>query len=125
MIEPLAGFPPKVPAFACKGHVTKDDYETVLIPDVEEALKGRGKLRLYYRTDPDFSGIAPGAIWDDFKLGVEHLLRWERFAIVSDVDWIRYALRAFSFLIPGIVKFFHLDEEAKARESILEGKGLT
>ncbi|MGB8474811.1 MAG: STAS/SEC14 domain-containing protein [Candidatus Acidiferrum sp.] len=120
MIETLTGFPPKVLAFACKGHVTKHDYETVLIPAVEKALKEQGKVRLYYRTDPDFSGIAPGAMWDDFKVGVEHLFRWERFAIVSDIDWIRYTLRAFGFLIPGMVKFFHLSEEAKAREWILE-----
>ena len=87
----------------------------------EFRLKEQGKVRLYYRTDPDFSGIAPGAMWDDFKVGVEHLFRWERFAVVSDIDWIRYSLRAFSFLIPGMVKFFHLSEEAKAREWILEG----
>jgi hypothetical protein len=120
MIEALTGFPSKVLAFVCKGQVTKDDYETVLIPAVEKALKEPGKVRLYYRTDPDFSGIALGAMWDDFKVGVEHLFRWERFAVVSDIDWIRYTLRAFSFLIPGMVKFFHLSEEARAREWILE-----
>ncbi len=32
MIEALKEFPTKVLAFACKGHVTKHDYETVLIP---------------------------------------------------------------------------------------------
>ena len=37
-IEALEGFPTKVFAFACKGHVTKHDYETVLIPAVEEAI---------------------------------------------------------------------------------------
>ena len=120
MIEALAGFPPKVLAFACKGHVTKDDYETVLIPAVEKALKQPGKIRLYYRTDPDFSGIAPGAMWDDFKVGMEHLFRWERIAVVTDVDWIRYTFRAFSFVIPGMAKVFRIDEEVKAREWILE-----
>ncbi|HTQ59881.1 MAG TPA: STAS/SEC14 domain-containing protein [Candidatus Solibacter sp.] len=121
MIEALTGFPPKVLAFACKGHVTKNDYETVLIPVVDKALKEPGKVRLFYRTDPDFSGIAPGAMWDDFKVGMEHLLRWERIAVVSDVDWIRHMLRVFSFVIPGAVKFFRLNEETIAREWILEG----
>ena len=44
MIEALKGFPTKVLAFACKGHVTKRDYETVLIPAVTEALKQEGKV---------------------------------------------------------------------------------
>jgi SpoIIAA-like len=121
MIEALKGFPTKVLAFSCKGQVTKRDYETVLIPAVEEALKKPGKVRLYYQTDPDFSGIDAGAMWDDFKVGMEHLLRWERIAVVTDVDWIRHTFQAFSFLIPGVAKIFRLNEEAKAREWISEG----
>jgi hypothetical protein len=121
MIEALKGFPTKVLAFACKGHVSKHDYETVLIPAVNEALKQTGKLRLYYQIDPDFSGIEPGAMWDDFKVGVEHVLRWDRIAVVTDVEWIRYTIRAFSFVIPGVAKIYRLDEMAKAREWILEG----
>jgi SpoIIAA-like len=121
MIEALKGFPTKVLAFACKGHVTKRDYETVLIPAVEEALKQQGKVRLYYQIATDFSGIEPGAMWDDFKVGMEHLLRWECIAVVTDVDWIRHTLRVFSFVIPGAVKIFRLNEEAQAREWILAG----
>ena len=118
MIEALKEFPPKVLAFACKGHVSKNDYETVLIPAVEEALKQPGKVRLYYQVDADFAGIAPGAMWDDFKVGMEHILRWERIAVVTDVDWIRNSIRAFGFLMPGSVKVFHLNEAGKAREWI-------
>ncbi len=121
MIEALKGFPPKVLAFACKGHVTKADYETVLIPAVEKALQQPGKIRLYYQVDADFSGIDPGAMWDDFKVGMEHVLRWERFAVITDVDWIRHTLQVFSFVIPGVVRIFPLNEAAKAREWIVEG----
>ena len=48
-----------------------------------------------------------------------HLLRWDRIAIVTDVDWIRYTLRAFGFLMPGVVEIFSHDEKAEAREWIL------
>jgi hypothetical protein len=121
MIEALDGFPSGVLAFACKGHVTKADYETVLIPAVEQALRQPGKIRLYYQVGPDFAGIGAGAVWDDFKVGIEHLLRWERVAVVTDVDWIRYTLRAFSFLMPGVAKIFPLNEQAQARQWVLEG----
>jgi hypothetical protein len=120
MIEALSGFPTTVLAFACKGHVTKDDYETVLIPAVEDALKQHRRVRLYYQIDPSFSGIEPGAIWDDFKVGMEHLFRWERIAVVTDVEWIRHTFHAFSFVIPCAVKVFRVDEAAKARAWIAE-----
>jgi len=121
MIQVLKGFPERVLAFACKEHVTKSDYETVLIPTVEDALKREGKMRLYYQIDPDFSGIDPSAMWDDFKVGMEHVFRWERIAVVTDVDWIRHTIRAFSFVIPGVVKVFQLSEQANARDWIVEG----
>jgi hypothetical protein len=121
MIEALNGFPSGVLAFACKGHVTRADYETVLIPAVEKALRQPGKLRLYYQIGPDFKGIGVGAMWDDFKVGMEHLSRWERIAVVTDVDWIRYTIRAFSFLMPGVAKILGLNERAEAQKWISEG----
>ncbi|HUZ90538.1 MAG TPA: STAS/SEC14 domain-containing protein [Methylocella sp.] len=119
MIEALKDFPANVVAVACKGRVTSLDYETVLVPAVESALKQHDKLRLYYQIDSDFSGIDPGAMWEDFKVGMEHLLRWERIAVVTDVDWIEHTVRAFGFLMPGKVKTFPVNESAKAREWIV------
>ena len=122
MIEHLSDFPGNVIAFACKGNVTRRDYETVLVPVVESALKQHDKVRLYYQIDPDFSGIEPGAMWEDFKVGMGHLLRWERIAVVTNVDWIRHTIRAFGFLMPGAVKIFSLDEAVKARQWIVDAE---
>lgn len=115
MIEHLKTFPDNVLAFVCHGHVTKADYDTILVPAVESALKTQDKLRLYYETAPDFAGIDPGAMWEDFKVGVEHLTRWDRFAIVTDVEWIKHSIRFFSFLMPGSLKLFPASEAAQAR----------
>ncbi len=120
MIEILKNFPSSVLAFDCTGEVTKSDYETVLIPAVQKALKSNDKLRLYYRIGTDVSGFQAGAVWDDFKVGVEHLSRWMRAAVVTDSDSIRFGVTAFSFMIPGGVKVFPLDAEVKARAWILE-----
>ena len=119
MIEALDGFPANVVAFACKGRVTRSDYETTLVPTVRETLKLHDKIRFYYLIGPDFSGIEAGAVWEDFKVGMEHLLRWERIAVVTDVDWIRHTIRAFSFVMPGEVKIFPVNETAKARAWIV------
>ena len=43
-----------------------------------------GKVHCYYELGPQFSGMDPGAAWEDFKPGIEHLTRWERLAIVTD-----------------------------------------
>lgn len=60
-------------------------------------------------------------MWDDFKGGMEHLFRWDRLAVVTDVEWIRHTFQVFSFVIPCAAKVFRLEEEAKARAWIVEG----
>jgi hypothetical protein len=118
MIERLTGFPENVLAFVCQGQVTKRDYDTVLVPAVRAALENRRKVRIYYETAENFAGIDPGAVWEDFKIGMEHLARWERMAVVTDVDWIKHTIRLFSFLMPGELKLFPRSEAAKARSWI-------
>ncbi len=80
MIEILPDFPASVVAVRCSGRVNKFDYETVLIPAVKTALDQHSKVRVYYETADDFSGLEAGAIWEDFKVGMAHLARWERVA---------------------------------------------
>ena len=115
MIKQLTDLPGNVVAFVCKGRVTKADYDAVLVPAVQNALSTHDKVRLYYETDADFAGLEPGAMWEDFKVGVEHLTRWERIAVVTDVAWIQHTVRFFAFLMPAQTKLFSRAEVAKAR----------
>ncbi|HVN63399.1 MAG TPA: STAS/SEC14 domain-containing protein [Candidatus Binataceae bacterium] len=69
-----------------------------------------------------FSGIDPGAAWEDFKVGVEHLTRWERAAVVTDVEWIHHAVNAFRFLMPGRIRVFPNNQAAQARAWIAADK---
>ena len=119
MIEQLNSFPDNVLAFVCKGHVTKGDYDAVVVPAVMNLLKRQDKIRLYYETAADFAGYDPGAIWEDFKVGMEHLTRWERVAVVTDVEWIKQTMRFFSFLMPGAMRVFPASEAAQARAWII------
>jgi hypothetical protein len=118
MIEALEGFPANVAAFSCHGHVTRTDYDTVLVPAVEEALRRHEKIRLYYETAADFEGIDPGAVLEDVMVGLSHALQWERMAVVTDVNWIRNSILLFRFLIPGELRVYSSDEAAKAKEWI-------
>lgn len=116
MIEVVAGFPENVVALTAKDSITRQDYEHVLIPAVNDALKRYGKIRLYYEFGPQYSGFHAGAAWEDFKVGMEHWKDWERVAVVTDVNWIRQATLAFGFLLPGRMRVFSLAEKAEARE---------
>ena len=109
----LKGFPDNVVAVSCKGRVTKNDYDTVLVPTVEKALKTHN-MYVYYEAGPNFGGIDPAAAWEDFKVGMEHFARWERVAVVTDVDWIRHTMQIFSFIMPGDMRVFPVAEAKQA-----------
>lgn len=117
MIHTLEKFPGNVVAFLCTGRVTKRDYDVVLIPAVAAAFARHRGIRLYYQTTDDFR-MDSGAAWEDLKVGMEYLTRWERIAIVTDVDWLRHAVRAFSFLLTGRIKLFPGTEADEARQWI-------
>jgi hypothetical protein len=116
MIQAVTDLPDNVIGFVCRGHLTRQDYEAVVIPTVEATLKQHQKVRLYFQIDPDFHGMDPGAMWEDFKLGTQDAARWERIALVTDIEWIRNGIRLFAFLVPGEIQSFPLSQADKARE---------
>lgn len=119
MIEIIEGLPDNVVGLLAKGVVTRKDYLEVVIPAVEKSLKRNTRLRLYYDLGSQFTGIDFGAEWEDFKIGIEHLSRWERAAVVTDVAWIRHAVGAFSFLMPGNLRVFTTAQTSEARKWIV------
>jgi len=102
MIEIIEGLPNNIVGIAVNGRVTKKDCYDVLMPAMEKKLKRHDKIRLYYELNSRF----PGAAWDDLNVGIEYLPPCERVAIVTDVGWIRYTVKALRFLIPGEIEVF-------------------
>lgn len=115
MIELIEGLPPGTVGFRARGQVSADDYERVLVPDVEAAFALNRKLRLLYVTAEDFTGFDPGAMWNDAKLGARHLSGWARVALVTDVPWLRATASALGFMVPGEFRLFTLAELAEAK----------
>jgi hypothetical protein len=120
MIEKIPDLPGNVLGFTAKGMVTANDYEAVIIPAVEELFSRMGKFRFLYHLGEDVTGFEAAAMWDDTKLGLKHLPGWERMAIVSDIQWVRSAIKIFGFVIPGHVRVFHNNELAEATRWISE-----
>jgi SpoIIAA-like len=120
MIEEIPDLPDNVLGFTAKGTVTANDYESVIIPAVEELFSRKDKVRFLYQLSEDFTGFEASAMWDDTKLGLKHLSGWERMAIVSDIEWVRAAIKIFGLIIPGQVRVFHNKELALATRWISE-----
>ena len=104
-----------------KGQVTRNDYDEVLIPAIETAFGSHRKVRCYYELGREFAGFDAGAMWADARIGFSHLTGWERFAVVTDVDWVNQAINFFHFLVPGEIRLFPSSEAAEARRWIAAG----
>ena len=121
MITTYDDVPDAVVAFRASGEVTAADYESVLIPAVEEKLARHEKISLLYHLGPDFTGFTAGAMWDDSKIGFKHLAAWDRIALVSDVSWIRHMVRGMGFVIPAAIRVFDNDQLDEAMRWVSSG----
>ena len=119
MIELIEGLPKNVVGISVRGRVTRQECHDVLTPAVEQSLKWRDKMRLYYEINSRF----PGAAWDDLDLGIDHATRCERIAIVTDIAWVRLTVRAIRFLIPGEIRVFATIEAPEGRAWIAARTG--
>ena len=113
MLRPLPDLPPGVIGFEAVGEVTADDYREVLRPAVEAAVAA-GPLRIVYLMGPEFVGYATGAYWEDTKMGLGHLGSWERIAVVTDVEWVEHLVSGFSWMVPGDLRRFPVDDHDEA-----------
>jgi hypothetical protein len=120
MIEQMTDLPAGVVGFVAHGEVTADDYERVIVPDLEAVFSLREKVRLLYHFAEDFTGFETRAMWDDAKLGMRHFSGFERVAIVGDVGWLNRTIPAISALFPGEFRSFPVAQIEQARAWLLE-----
>lgn len=106
MIRLIDGLPDNVIGFEAVGEVRAGDYKSVLDPAVDAALGDHDKVRLLYVLGDDFDGYSGGAMWEDTKIGMSHLSKWEKIAIVTDHKAYQDGIKAFGWMIPGEVKVF-------------------
>ena len=117
MLTLIPGLPPTVVGVEAHEKISAEDYEKVLIPAVEaaEAASSDGKVRLLYVLGQEFPDFTAGAAWEDTKLGLGRIRHWERIAVVSDADWLRRAIHALSWAMPGEVRVFASNDLKEAR----------
>ncbi|MEP7277712.1 MAG: STAS/SEC14 domain-containing protein [Bacteroidota bacterium] len=116
MIEKLEGVPDYVAGFRASGKVTREDYEKLVVPELERIVKKHGHIHLIIVLDTAVGNFTAGAWMDDALVGIKHLLKWKKMAIVSDQKGVTHLTDIISPIIPGESKGFALNqlEEAKA-----------
>jgi len=114
----LDGFPNDVIAVEAEGIITAQDYENTLRPLVEAKEKRHDKLKMLFVADEDFQSYTSGAMWEDTKFGLMHLSDLKKLALVSDLGWMRTAIRLFGPLMSAKVRVFHTHEFEDAAEWI-------
>lgn len=120
MLELIPDLPDHVLGLKATGTVTADDYEAVLVPELERLLAAHSRVRLLYVLAEGFENYTHGAAWEDAKVGMRHFTSFERVAVVTDVDWIETGVKAFGFVMPGDVRVWDADELDEARAWVSE-----
>jgi SpoIIAA-like len=112
LIKELTDLPSGVIGFETAGKLHAEDYRDVLLPALKRAATD-GDIRCVIVIS-DFGGLSTGALWEDLKMGVEHLRAWKRIALVTDIEWMNHMTALFGWMTPGEVKHFPLAERAAA-----------
>ena len=106
MIEKLKDLPRGIDGVRAIGKISKEDYEQVFVPLLEEARREGRRIRFLYHLGPEFEGFTPGAAWEDAKIGLHFLRLFDGCAVVTDLGWIRELTRLAGFLMPCPVSIF-------------------
>src|ERR1700759_3032032 len=122
MVERIGAMPAGTLGVKGLADLAGDDYPEQIEPPPSEAAEA-GEVRLLFEI-PDGFGMDAGAVIEDaktgLKLGLGHMKAWKRTAVVTDVDWIRKAIKAFGFMAPGEVRVFDLAELGAAKVWVAE-----
>ena len=112
VIKELSSLPAGVIGFEATGTLSAEDYRDVILPALERA-SASGEVR-FVIVIPEFRGMSGGALWQDLKVGVEHLRAWKRVALVTDISWMEQVTALFGWMTPGEVRTFRLAQRDEA-----------
>jgi SpoIIAA-like len=120
MLKIMNDFPDNVLGVSAEGKITGTDYETVLIPVLNEKFKTQKKIRMLYHLGSSFAGFGLTAMLDDAKMGMKHLSAWDRIALVSDHEMINTFAKFFGHMLSCELRIFKNAELDDAKKWVTE-----
>ena len=113
MLQPIAALPEGVLGFEASGEIQPSDYRDTLMPAVRDVWERGDEIRIVLVFER-WSGMSSGAVWEDLKVGMKHLTKWKRIALVTDLDWMITVTSLFGWMTPGELKRFPVAERDRA-----------
>jgi hypothetical protein len=123
MLRRIPDMPAGTLGFEAVGEVEDDHWEDAVEPVLRREMAEGQKIRLLYLVGPEAREIEGDAMTADTGFRARHATSFDRVAVVSDEDWMRPALRALSFLLPGKARGFPVRDLAAAKAWLAEGLG--
>ena len=115
MLRQMTDVPLGTIGFEAVGEVEDDDWEDTVEPVLRQEIAEGRRVRLLYLLGEGTRHVEGDAVKADTGFRARHAASFDRVAVVSDEDWVRPALRALSFLLPGKAKGFPVRELAEAK----------
>jgi len=120
MLRRMTDMPGGTIGFEAVGEVEDDDWEEAVEPVLRQEIAEGRNVRLLYLIGTGARELEGDAMGADTGFRVRHATSYERVAVVSDEDWMRPALRALSFLLPGKARGFRVRDLAEAKAWLAE-----
>jgi hypothetical protein len=122
MLRHIDDMPAGTIGFEAVGEVEDDDWERAVEPVLRREIADGRKVRLLYLLGAEARDVEGDAMSADTGFRARHASSFDRVAVVSDEDWMRPALRALSFLLPGKAKGFRVRDLDAAKAWLAEGQ---
>ncbi|MDZ4823095.1 MAG: STAS/SEC14 domain-containing protein [Flavobacteriales bacterium] len=106
MIQQLENLPVNMVGFKATGEITERDFSETVMPNVKALINKTDQLNYLMVLETPIKNFSIGAWMKDAVMGIKHLTKWNRAAIVSDVEAIRKFTNFFSYLMPGEFRGF-------------------
>jgi hypothetical protein len=120
MIKHLENLPSNIVGFKATGEITATDFTETVLPKVNELIEKTDKLNYLLVLETSVKNFTIGAWMKDVFMGIKHLTKWNRAAIVSDAEGVRNFTNFFSYLMPGEFRGFEHKDLQEAIDWVSE-----
>jgi SpoIIAA-like len=120
MLRRIEDMPAGTLGFEAVGEVEDDDWEEAVEPVLRREIATGAKVRLLYLLGAEARDVDSDAVRAGTGFQARHAKAFERVAVVSDESWVKPAVRALSFLLPGQARAFPVHDLAGAKQWLAE-----
>lgn len=114
MIQQIAVASPNTAVFRITGEVTKENYDNLVFPVVDKMSKSYPEVNLVLIVATELKNFTIGAWMKDALLGIKHLTKWGRVAMVNDTEFVKASTVVLDKITPAEFKQFASSAEQEA-----------